>query len=333
MLGHKLVVPPKAFRPRRDVDLFLDRENVSFGHGWLQGVEMLGQMFERDAQIHGEPHRHTQKYGLLYAMLEDFRDWLGESKYISGLKTIPPSRFTSSNSNGLWEYSPFLCGVGLMEALEIAYTFGMWMFDSCKEPVLLVHLHNMLHKKGYIKQPIGLYESLSELFPTSFFSGGNAPRLGFAPAFLARIKEVTSRGNTAKVVSGRGKALQGKDIHSMMSSKVNTMFQEKSNLLLYRQAIWNPDRIPDSALDCHTMLAALRLSHTPITVDSTAVKHVEHTELVKRAMTRGMDEETLIQLAEGLINIHKATQVSAAEHFASLQAAQPGYRHSLSGVS
>lgn len=37
----------------------------------------------------------------------------GESKYMHGLTTIPPSRFSSSNPNGLQEYSPFLCGVGM----------------------------------------------------------------------------------------------------------------------------------------------------------------------------------------------------------------------------
>lgn len=208
-----------------------------------------------------------------------------------------------------------------MEALEIAYTFGVWMFDQCKEPILLVHLHNMLHKKGYIEQPIGLYGSLSELFPTSFSSGGKAPQSGFAPAFPARIKEVTSRSNTAKIVSAKGKAKQAKDIHSKMSSKVNMMFQEKSNLLLYREAIWNPDRIADSALDSRTMLASLRLSHTPITVDASGVKHMKHTELVKRAMAQGIKEEVLIQSAEGLLNIHKATQArqaSAAERVALL---------------
>jgi len=127
-------------------------------------------------------------------------------------------------------------------------------------------------------------EAWHNFFPASFFSGEKAPQSGFAPAFLARIKEVTSHSSTAKIISAKGKAKQGNDIHSMMSSKVNMMFQEKSNLLLYREAIWNPDSIPDSAFDSRTMLASLRLSHTPITVDALGVKHMKHTELVKRAM-------------------------------------------------
>lgn len=68
--------------------------------------------------IHGDPNRHQQKSATLREFRDDFVDWLGESKYMNGLKTIPPSRFSNSNSNGLWEYYPFLCGVGLMEPWE-----------------------------------------------------------------------------------------------------------------------------------------------------------------------------------------------------------------------
>lgn len=101
-----------GFRPRRDVDLFLDRENKRFGKGFLQGAHMLKQLLERDSMMHGSPSRHQAQIDMLEGLMWDFRDWLGESKYMYGLTTLPPSRFSDSNSNGLWEYSPFLCGVG-----------------------------------------------------------------------------------------------------------------------------------------------------------------------------------------------------------------------------
>lgn len=39
--GHVHVPPPRDFRPRRDVDLFLDREGKSRGRGLLQSIDVL----------------------------------------------------------------------------------------------------------------------------------------------------------------------------------------------------------------------------------------------------------------------------------------------------
>ena len=52
--------------------------------------------------------------------------WLGETKYAYVLNTIAPYRFSNTNANGLWDYSPFLCGVGLAEALELAYSMNFF---------------------------------------------------------------------------------------------------------------------------------------------------------------------------------------------------------------
>lgn len=176
--GHILTPPARGYRPRRDVDLFLDRENKRFGQGFLQGADILKQLLE---QPPNQPWVHSAKHGqvteILEGMLWDFRDWLGESKYKYGLNTIPPSRFSHADSNGLWEYSPFLCGVGLTEGLEMAYLLGMWIWDQLPEVMYMVHLHNMLVQRGYIKQPVGLYASLAEIFPCSSSRMGKPQRL------------------------------------------------------------------------------------------------------------------------------------------------------------
>ena len=118
---------------------------------------------------------------------------LGESKYTYGLTTILPSRFSNTNANGLWEYSPFLCGVGLVKALELAYGMSFLVWDRIPEPMCLVHLHSMLVQKGYIQQEIGLYASLQELFPAAFSVGGKGPTSDFTGVFLARCNETRSR--------------------------------------------------------------------------------------------------------------------------------------------
>jgi hypothetical protein len=180
--GHVLCPPAPGFRPRRDVDLFLDREGINFGRGYCESIEVLIQLFERDAMLHDNPYRHLDKCGVLKTLQEDFINWLGESKYMHGLTSIPPSRFSNTDTNGLWEYSPFLCGAGLAEGLELAYGTSMLILDRLPETICLVHLHNMLVQKGYIKKKIGLYTALSEQFPTAFF-GGKPPTSNFLETF------------------------------------------------------------------------------------------------------------------------------------------------------
>lgn len=121
--GHVLGPPARKFRPRRDVDVYMDRENERFGHGFCQAVDSLVLLLERDPMLRSR--RHQQLSEIVKLFRDDLIEWLGESKYMYGLTTIPPSRFSNTNSNGLWEYSPFLCGVSLVEVLELSYSIGL----------------------------------------------------------------------------------------------------------------------------------------------------------------------------------------------------------------
>lgn len=137
---------------------------VGPGHGFCNAVGVLVQFFGKDAMLNGDTNSHTQNTEMLREIEGGFVNWLGETMYMSGLTTIPPSRFTNKNSNGLWEYLPFLGGIGLMEELELVYEFSHFLWDRIPEPMLVIHLHNMLVQKGYIETPIGLYYSLQQLF-------------------------------------------------------------------------------------------------------------------------------------------------------------------------
>ena len=159
-MDHVLLPPVSQFRPRRDVDLFKDRDGENPEAGFCSGVDVLFQRLENDSILHGDPDRHKNSKGMLRELQYDFVNWLGESKYMHGLTSIPPSRFSNSNTNGLWEYSPFLCGAGLVEALELAYGTGLAIWDNVPEPMCIIHLHNMLVKKGYITRPVGLYATV-----------------------------------------------------------------------------------------------------------------------------------------------------------------------------
>ncbi|TFA98281.1 DNA repair protein rad13 [Trichoderma ghanense] len=253
--GDVLERPMRGFRPRRDVDLFLDRQTERFGKGILQGAYVLQQLLEQDSN----PSRHEAHIGVLQGLFWDFRDWLGESKYMSGLATLPPSRFSNSNPNGLWEYSPFLCGAGLAEGLELVYRFGLALWDQMPEPMLTVHLHNMLVQKKYLERPIGLLAALENTFPTAFFADGRVPTSNFTQALSSHI------GKTGTHFEQRRRAARKRGAnttHAMLDVAANRFFRTKSNLLVYRESGWNPDRIPDEDLGEHTMLFNFRSRHS-----------------------------------------------------------------------
>jgi len=283
--GHVMQAPPRDFRSGRDINLFLDRENERIGSGFLQAVDILKQVFQKDGVLHDDLSRHEADYGILESLQYDFVNWLGESKYTSGLNTIPLSRFSSTNPNGLQDYSPYLCGVGLAEALVDAYRYSLLILDHLPEPVLLVHLHNMLVQKGYITQPVGLYSSFEELFPTAFFIDGKAPTSNFVEALNAR---------TARMNRGLRRAAchTAEDVKKLNAT---TFFKNKSYLMACHEAGWNIDKIPDSDIAMPSFLGFYRLMHTKHSTDpKTGKKRMEDTDLVKRARAKGLSDEYLV---------------------------------------
>ena len=300
--GHIIRPPPRHFRPRRDVDLFLDRENQRSGRGILQALDIIKQLLERDSMLHGQPDRHKSHCDILEGVQFDFVNWLGESKYMYGLQTIPPSRFSESNANGLWEYSPFLCGVGLTEGLELAYLVNMMIWDRIPEPFLLVHLHNMLVQKGYITNPVGIFASLEDMFATTFFVGGKCPVADFDKALMAQIDQTGGRrAHFERRGIRRNMARSAVDIHGLLDLSANRFFTTKSILVLYRQADWDLDRIPDTEVPWPSLLALSRLSCVKQTTDTlTGARILHENDIAKRARDSGTNDADLIRMASSV---------------------------------
>ncbi|KAL1858888.1 hypothetical protein Daus18300_009757 [Diaporthe australafricana] len=269
------------------------------GSGYLQAVHVLNQVLEKDIQKHGDSGGQKDLIEVQQMLQEEFTDWLGESKYMHGLTTIPPTRFAKTNPNGLWEYSPFLCGVGLLEGLELSYRLSLVLWDRLPDPVLLIHLHNMLVQKGYIQQPVGLYAIFQNLFTECFFTDGKIPTSNFVEAFNSRINEM-NKGRHNQRASVRNAARAGLGLHGILDISTNNFFKKKSNILLYREVDWNPDRIEDKDITVGSLLAMLRLSQTRKILDPETGKHrLEETELVKRHLAQkpGLDADELLDKA------------------------------------
>lgn len=288
-VGHAVTPPAAEFRPRRDVDLFMDREGEWPQKGFIGGFDVLTHFFDRDSMLHGNPNRHDFHKDLLNNLCEDFFNWFGESRYKYGLKDVPPSRFSNTNANGLWEYSPFLCGAGLMEALEIAQGMGFLVWDSVPGLICAIHIHNMLVQKGYISQPIGLYSSLQALFKHSIFTDGKVPRSKFDQAFQTLMLTMTRR----RPATRRRDATP--DFHGILNGHTYQFFKNKPFLRLLRAAEWDPDRIPDDEVPLGSYYGFMRLGDTKRVKDP-ATGHVvlEDTGLVKRARAIGLSDTKII---------------------------------------
>ncbi|KPI45656.1 uncharacterized protein AB675_708 [Cyphellophora attinorum] len=295
--GHLVRQPAHKFRPRRDVDLFLDREYQKMGRGFLQAAHILIQLLAKDAESHQHSGRHEDVSQMLEEFRLDFVEWLGESKYMYGLDTIPPSQFSKHNANGLWEYSPLLCAAGLVEGLVLSQRISMLMWDRMTEPLLVIHLHNLLVQRKFIKQPIGLYATLESLLEGSFFPDG-VPKSDFYEALVKRVQGVKSRKLSRQRQAMSSTIAQINDMHKLMDINSNTFFRTKSALMKYYDADWVPDRIPDNEITFASMLGQLRLVETKQAVDSsTGKKRLEATELVQRFRAQGINEADLTQAA------------------------------------
>ncbi|KAH7394764.1 hypothetical protein BKA66DRAFT_509561 [Pyrenochaeta sp. MPI-SDFR-AT-0127] len=294
--GHVLGPPAHKVRPRRDVDLFLDRECQRTGRGFLQAVNILKQLLDKDAESHQHANRHEGYSDILGELSLDFVNWLGESKYMYGLNTIPPSRFSKHNANGLWEYSPLLCAAGLVEGLVLSQRISMFMWDRMTEPTLAIHLHNMLVRKGYIKEPIGLYATLQDLLEESFFPDG-VPESGFYDALVKRVQVRNDRVSLRQRQAMSSNVAQKNDIHQILDISVNHFFRTKSALMMYYDADWVPERIPDSEISFPSTLSMIRLSETKKVIDSTtSKKRLDATELVQRIKARGIEDAHLMEI-------------------------------------
>ncbi|CAG8375794.1 unnamed protein product [Penicillium salamii] len=252
--------------------------------GICQSIDFLKQLLERDATMHGDPKRNAFFKDLMVELCEDFIDWLGESKYQSGLVGIPPSRFSETNSNGLWEYSPFLCGAGLSEALELSYGAAMLIWDNVPEPICIIHLHNMLAQKGLLKRGVGLWNALGvDLFQDAIFNG-KPPTSNFLKAFEDRVGAANSQREIFRNRAQRAQmARNATKLSDLLDPSVNRFFKLKSMLEVYKAVNWNPDRISDEEIPTPSMLSFLRITETKQIKDRvTGEVKLEETDLVKR---------------------------------------------------
>ena len=167
--------------------------------------------------------------------------------------TGPISMFSRSSKNGLWLYSPYLYGTGMVEMLNVTYDLGAHYWDYSGIMIAKLHLYNLLLENGHISRPIEFLENMIEVFQEDIF-GTHRPRLkdqqgkNFTAAWARAIGIKTEflRGLNG-YSNGSRRYKQG--IHkeptfrSRDNSTDNGKFRKQGKLLALGQAGWIASRI------------------------------------------------------------------------------------------
>ncbi|KAL3291170.1 hypothetical protein RB213_014407 [Colletotrichum asianum] len=289
---HSLTAAAENFSPNRDLQMFLFATPDSNRYGYFKCLRLMVDYLLCDTYEHGWDNRHYLKTHTLSNLEKDLRKHLGRSPLADTQSASPGSRFAATNANGLWEYSPYLCGEGLAEALQLAYLASMWIWDNVGELTMMVHLYNMLVQKGYMAVRIPLYEGFLDHFKDAVFAKGIVPTSRFSESLLNQIGrhnvELCRTKRTEKIIAP-------KDCSRSVISRKEQFLKRKSLLLLLADADWNPSRIPDTEIALGSHLAYHRLQKARKVIDpETGNTQLEGTVLVQRHVEGGFDKRELL---------------------------------------
>ncbi|KAL8685341.1 MAG: hypothetical protein Q9224_005856, partial [Gallowayella concinna] len=124
---------------------------------WMEATIELMDEFKADQVRKGKPTEWSYPLQYLEQYLHDMI-LLGENPVVYN-ESAPRSLFSNSSKNGLWLYSPYLCGTGMVDMLNMSYDWN-----------------------GHLKQPISPIERLLEIFKEDVFRGGQRPENRFFDA-------------------------------------------------------------------------------------------------------------------------------------------------------
>ncbi|TDZ24357.1 hypothetical protein Cob_v003445 [Colletotrichum orbiculare MAFF 240422] len=256
--------------------------------GYLVALKALECMLKHDEHTIVDGHLMT-----LVRYAEWFCTCLGSSMLAEEAECLPPSRFKETHPNGLWEFSPYLCGVGLAEGLQMAFNVQLIMWDNMLEPWMMLQLQNMMVVKGHLQRPLVIYNKILTLFEEPVFQDNKpppGPDVDFNKPFAAMTRAFR-KNRTAAFKMQRSLSIKDRTM-GCAAADSNIIFKVKTPLTLYHDAGWNPSRIPDKHLHPRSALAAVRLTQTKeVTNPVTGETEFEETELVRhiREHDKGCD--------------------------------------------
>jgi len=107
----------------------------------------------------------------------------------------------------------------------------------------------MLLQKGYIREPVELWQRLEPFFIEGLY-GDAVPTSSFSKA-LASIKTRGANEAFSKRVAAKRQEIKEaahtdrSGVHKNTNPDMNAVFRTKTRLVMFEQAGWNPDRISE----------------------------------------------------------------------------------------
>ncbi|KAK0747280.1 hypothetical protein B0T21DRAFT_446223 [Apiosordaria backusii] len=163
--AHVLSVPAMDFDCGHEARRFLS----SKGPGFIAGVDLVLPYLDLQD--------NTPAWEMLTALRHNFVNRLGSPAHSAAPEDASIPNFAARDKSTVFlNASPFFCGDGLLEAVDIAHLAGMQVLWSVGHITVIVHIYNLLLKKNVLEKPIPLWEHLTQLVRVTVFSGGNPPR-------------------------------------------------------------------------------------------------------------------------------------------------------------
>ncbi|OIW22387.1 hypothetical protein CONLIGDRAFT_638365 [Coniochaeta ligniaria NRRL 30616] len=303
--GHVLRTPPVQFQPQGDILQFLNTECPSHHRpGIIQGIDSLVDGLKHEERLRRSSGRFKACQSLLQNLSSELTRTLGTSKGLHGVNA-PVSALSSTRADGLWEYSPSLCGVGLMEALIDTFRCLSVVLEDLPEALMLLHLHHMLTDIRHLPLTLppfkNIYFGICHVFRTSIFV--RAVPTTMPEEFRRSIcpgKEVPYSSDFAgslktRLARPRPSKRYPSTLDDIFEWETNYFFSLKSYLMACQTAGWNPDRVESHDIPTDSALNGCRLYETKRFTDPlTGRVRMEETDLVRRMKTElGHSDETI----------------------------------------
>ncbi|CAF9943793.1 MAG: hypothetical protein ALECFALPRED_001335 [Alectoria fallacina] len=228
-----------------------------FREQWTEATELLLEEFKKDRDRKGDPTEWSHPIINLDIMIKE-AFLLGMSP-LDFLPEAPRSLFSKSSENGLWLYSPYLCGTGMVEMLNMSYDWGTKCWDRSGYMQGFFHLYNMLLRNGHIKRPIDLLERIIEIFKDDIFRGGQRPTKKFFDTLKLSLNiRAQYLGDSTKLRRRKGGAqAEGSIFRDKGKPNDHTLYTKQSKLFALSQANWlvsklDQSRFPSLAARTHS---------------------------------------------------------------------------------
>ena len=181
LCGSTIKSPPVSWihhSAMKDINTLKTDENRSL----REGVHRYLTVLQHDREHSKYFNRHKMVLEQLPALVDEIEVCLGVTRLTLNMPNHPPSRFAATDPNGLWVYSPYLCGTGLADVLQILSIYGMACLEKTGDMISHIHLFNLLKETNNLpREEFFFFENLLRVYGKNVFVGvgGTPPKKNF----------------------------------------------------------------------------------------------------------------------------------------------------------